>query len=44
VTVSFTLLPAANGALHVGLQLIPAGLLVTVPEPEPVPATVTVSV
>jgi hypothetical protein len=38
--VNFTFVPAANEAEHVGLQLIPAGVLVTVPEP--VPATVTV--
>jgi len=42
LTVNFTFVPEANEALHVGLQLIPAGLLVTVPER--VPAKVTVSV
>jgi hypothetical protein len=39
--VSLTWVPDANEAVHVGLQLIPAGLLVTVPLP--VPARVTVS-
>ena len=39
--VSFTTVPEANQLLHVGWQLIPAGLLVTVPPP--VPASVTVS-
>ena len=42
VTVNFTFVPEANGALHVGWQLIPPGVLVTVPEP--VPARVTVNV
>jgi hypothetical protein len=42
LTVNFTVVPEANEAPHVGGQLIPAGLLVTVPEP--VPAKVTVSV
>jgi hypothetical protein len=40
-TVSLTFVPEANAALQVGLQLRPAGALVTVPEP--VPATVTFS-
>src|SRR5439155_4094658 len=31
VAVSLTLVPELNDALHVGAQLIPAGLLVTVP-------------
>jgi hypothetical protein len=39
--VSFTTVPEANELLHLGWQLIPAGLLVTVPPP--VPASVTVS-
>jgi len=39
--VSFTLVPDVKEALHVGWQLIPAGLLVTVPVE--VPASVTVS-
>jgi len=39
--VSFTTAPEANELLHVGWQLIPAGLLVTVPPP--VPTSVTVS-
>jgi hypothetical protein len=39
--VSFTWVPEANAAAHVEGQLIPAGLLVTVPLP--VPANVTVS-
>jgi hypothetical protein len=40
--VSLTLVPAANEALQVGLQLMPAGVLVTVPVP--VPAKVIVRV
>jgi hypothetical protein len=40
--VSATPVPEANDALHVAPQLIPAGLLVTVPEP--VPALLIVSV
>jgi hypothetical protein len=40
--VSFTFVPEANEALHVGEQLIPDGLLVTVPVL--VPASVIVSV
>jgi hypothetical protein len=40
--VSFTEVPAVNEAEHVGLQLIPAGVLVTVPTP--VPITVMVNV
>jgi hypothetical protein len=39
--VSFTLVPEAKEALHVGLQAMPAGVLVTVPVE--VPASVTVS-
>jgi len=39
--VSVTAVPALNDALHVGEQLIPVGLLVTVPVE--VPASVTVS-
>lgn len=39
--VSFTTVPAANDALHVGAQPIPAGLLVTVPVE--VPASLIVS-
>jgi hypothetical protein len=39
--VRVTTVPALNEALHVGEQLIPAGLLVTVPVD--VPASVTVS-
>jgi hypothetical protein len=39
--VSFIAVPAANDALQVGLQLIPAGLLVTVPLD--VPARLTVN-
>lgn len=42
VAVSFTAVPAANDLEHVGLQLMPVGLLVTVPFP--VPFTVTVRV
>jgi hypothetical protein len=38
---SFTFVPEAKAALHVGLQLIPPGAPVTVPEP--VPATLTFS-
>ena len=34
-TVNFTFVPEAKPALQVGLQLIPAGVLVTVPEPAP---------
>jgi len=41
-TVNLTFVPDANEALHVGEQLIPAGLLVTVPLL--VPASVIVSV
>jgi hypothetical protein len=33
--VSFTTVPAANDALHVGAHVIPAGLLVTVPVDAP---------
>jgi hypothetical protein len=40
--VSFTFVPDANEAEHVGEQLMPAGLLVTVPLL--LPASVTVSV
>lgn len=39
VAVRLTLLPPGKGAVHVPVQLIPAGVLVTVPFPE----TVTVS-
>jgi hypothetical protein len=39
--VSFTLVPEAKEELHVGLQVIPAGALVTVPVE--VPASVTLS-
>src|SRR5215471_21045149 len=39
--VNVTLVPASKAALHAVGQLIPAGLLVTVPLP--VPATLTVS-
>lgn len=39
--VSFTLVPEAKEALHVGLQVMPAGVLVTVPVE--VPASVTLS-
>jgi hypothetical protein len=35
VAVSVTTVPAVNDALQVGEQLIPAGLLVTVPLEEP---------
>jgi hypothetical protein len=42
LAVKVTELAVGNGALHVAPQLIPAGLLVTVPDP--VPAFVTVSV
>lgn len=38
--VSFTTVPAANDALQVGEQLIPAGLLVTVPVEVPKRLTV----
>jgi hypothetical protein len=41
VAVSVTAVPLAKLALHVGAQLIPEGLLVTVPVP--VPALWTVS-
>ena len=41
LTVRVTLVPPAKVALHVPGQLMPAGVLVTVPEP--VPATLTVS-
>jgi phage tail protein X len=40
--VSFTEVPATKAAEQVGLQVIPAGLLVTFPDP--VPFTVAVSV
>lgn len=40
VATNFTLVREANEAMHVGEQLIPAGVLVTVPLP--VPANVTV--
>src|SRR6267142_1726034 len=39
VAVSFTLVPELNDALHVGAQLIPAGLLVTVPVEVPASCT-----
>jgi hypothetical protein len=42
VAVSATVSPAAKGALHVAPQLIPAGLLVTVPLPVPAFAMVNV--
>ena len=38
--VRVTVVPVANAAAQVGPQLIPAGLLVTVPVPEPVSETV----
>jgi len=41
-TVSLTFVLEVKALLQVGLQLIPAGVLVTVPEP--VPATATFSV
>jgi hypothetical protein len=41
-SVILTCVPAGNEAVQVGLQLIPAGLLVTTPLP--LPARVTVSV
>ena len=41
VAVSFTTVPAANDAVQVGEQVMPAGLLVTVPVE--VPAKVTVN-
>jgi hypothetical protein len=41
VAVSLTTVPAANDALHVGEQVIPAGVLVTVPVE--VPARLTVN-
>jgi len=41
LAVRVTTVPEVNEALHVGAQLIPAGLLVTVPVE--VPAKVTVS-
>jgi hypothetical protein len=44
VAVSVTLLVLANAALHVLPQLIPAGLLVTVPRVGAVPLLVTLSV
>ena len=34
-TVNFTFVPEAKAALQVGLQLIPTGVPVTVPEPVP---------
>jgi hypothetical protein len=39
VALSLTLVPELNVALHVGLQLIPAGLLTTFPAPVPVIVT-----
>jgi hypothetical protein len=42
VAVSVTTVPLTKSAAHVAPQLIPAGLLVTVPAP--VPARLTVSV
>jgi hypothetical protein len=42
VAVSVTTVPLTKSAAHVAPQLIPAGLLVTVPVPDP--ARVTVSV
>jgi len=39
--VSFTFVPAAKEAAQVGLQAMPAGLLVIVPDPLPVMAMVT---
>jgi hypothetical protein len=36
VAVSVTVVPGANVAEHATPQLMPAGLLVTVPEPDPV--------
>ena len=41
IAVSFTTVPEANEWLHLGWQLIPAGLLVTVPPPVPVGVTVS---
>jgi len=42
VAVSVTELPVGNGALHVVPQLMPAGLLATVPVPPPAFVTVRV--
>ena len=42
--VNVTAVPLANAAEHVGPQVIPVGLLVTVPVPAPVLVTVSVNV
>ena len=44
VAVSVTAVPVVNVALHVDVQLMPAGLLATVPAPPPACATVSLTV